>query len=145
MNATKVFGSTLPYLSTAVKLFVSLEWMIREEGPFTSTQVTISSFPPTSPQEIPKISRPNADAFRPERWQNPLKAHRDGRFTAFGAGGRMCLGKQLALDTVFSTLVVLIKTFPGLRLPDDEDETIGNERQHLALVLSCAEGCRVTV
>jgi cytochrome P450 len=88
----------------------------------------------------------DADNFRPERWETGELADVGWAYFPFNGGPRQCLGEDFALMEVSYTVVRLLQTFPVIRLPAGEPvEPVGTERQKLTLVLSSADGCRVTV
>lgn len=89
---------------------------------------------------------PDADDFRPERWETGELADIGWGYFPFNGGPRQCLGEDFALMEVSYTIVRLLQTFKTIRLPEGERvEPVGTERQKLTLVLSSADGCRVTV
>ncbi|KAK3297985.1 cytochrome P450 [Chaetomium fimeti] len=92
------------------------------------------------------IFGPDADDFRPERWETGELDKIGWGFFPFIGGPRQCLGEDFALMEVSYTVVRLLQTFPIIKLPKGEViEPVGTERQKLTLVLSSADGCRVTV
>lgn len=92
------------------------------------------------------IYGPDADDFRPERWETGELANIGWAYFPFNGGPRQCLGEDFALMEVSYTIVRILKTFPVIKLPVGEHiEPVGTERQRLTLVLSSADGCRVTV
>lgn len=91
------------------------------------------------------IYGPDADAFRPERWEGPELANIGWAYFPFNGGPRQCLGEDFALMEVFYTIVRLLKIL-WIALPaNDRNDPVGSERQRLTLVLSSADGCRVFV
>lgn len=89
---------------------------------------------------------PDAEEFRPERWETGEMDDIGWAFFPFIGGPRQCLGEDFALMEVSYTVVRLLQTFPTIKLPEGEViEPVGTERQKLTLVLSSANGCRVTV
>ena len=94
------------------------------------------------------IYGPDADDFRPERWEEHENADHFGwAYFPFSGGPRACLGQDFALMEISCTIIKLLQVFPSLELPEDEDgeEKPGKERQRLTLVLSPADGCRVRI
>ena len=92
------------------------------------------------------IFGPDADDFRPERWETGELADVGWAYFPFNGGPRRCLGEDFALMEVSYTVVRLLQHFPVVELPKAEPvEPVGTERQKLTLVLSSADGCRVTV
>ncbi|OKL56426.1 hypothetical protein UA08_08098 [Talaromyces atroroseus] len=91
------------------------------------------------------IYGPDADSFRPERWEGQELAGIGWAYFPFNGGPRQCLGEDFAMMEVSYTIVRLLKssiiTLPAM----EKNEPIGSERQLLTLVLSSADGCRVTV
>lgn len=89
---------------------------------------------------------PDADDFRPQRWETGELDNIDWAYFPFNGGPRQCLGEDFALMEVSYTIVHLLQIFPILELPlGDPVEAPGTERQKLTLVLSAADGCRVAV
>ena len=91
------------------------------------------------------IFGPDADDFRPERWEEQDSSNPYGwAYFPFNGGPRACLGQDFALMEVSYTIVRLLQDFTTIRLPSGEkNEPVGTERQRLTLVLSSADGCRV--
>lgn len=88
----------------------------------------------------------DAEDFRPERWETGELENIGWGYFPFIGGPRRCLGESFALTEICYVVVRLLQTFPVFSLPlGDEQEPIGTERQRLTLVLSSADGCRVTV
>jgi cytochrome P450 len=88
----------------------------------------------------------DADDFRPERWETGELDNVGWAYFPFIGGPRQCLGEDFALMEVSYTAVRLLQTFDTINLPEGEvAEPVGTERQKLTLVLSSADGCRVTV
>ena len=92
------------------------------------------------------IFGPDADDFRSERWETGELDNVGWAYFPFIGGPRQCLGEDFALMEVSYTVVRLLQTFEMIKLPEGEAvEPVGTERQKLTLVLSSADGCRVTV
>ena len=91
------------------------------------------------------IFGPDADAFRPERWEEQESLNPYGwAYFPFNGGPRACLGQDFALMEVSYTIVRLLQEFQTIRLPNwEKNEPVGTEMQRLTLVLSSADGCRV--
>jgi cytochrome P450 len=93
---------------------------------------------------VKSIYGPDADQFRPDRWQGSELAKIGRAYFPFYGGPRQCLGVDFALMEVSYTIVRLLQAFPSITLPEEsKGETMGRERQRLTLVLSCADGCKV--
>lgn len=89
---------------------------------------------------------PDAEAFRPERWETNELDNVGFAYYPFNGGPRLCLGQDFAMMEVAYTVVRLLQAFPDVRMPSGEDiEPVGTERQRLTLVLSSGDGCRVEV
>lgn len=89
---------------------------------------------------------PDAENFRPERWEGGELADIGWGFSSFSGGPRQCLGQDFALMEVSYTVVRLLQKFSAIELPEGEAvEPLGSERHTLTLVLSSADGCRVNV
>lgn len=84
--------------------------------------------------------------FRPERWETGELDDIGWGYFPFNGGPRQCLGEDFALMEISYTIIRLLQTFPVIVLPEGEKiEPVGTERQTLTLVLSSADGCRVTI
>ena len=105
---------------------------------------------------------PDAASFRPERWEGNELSEIKWAYVPFNGGPRMCLGSRLhkrhstmvqadirALEDFGLMLASygiarVIQEFPDIKLPPGEPwEDLGTERQHLTIVLSNADGCKV--
>lgn len=92
------------------------------------------------------IYGPDADDFRPQRWETGELDKIGWAYFPFNGGPRKCLGEDFALMEISYTIVRLLQTFPAIEMPAGERiEAVGTERQKLTLVLSAADGCRVVV
>jgi cytochrome P450 len=92
------------------------------------------------------IYGPDADIFRPERWETGEMKDIGWAYFPFNGGPRQCLGEDFALMEVYYTVVRLLQAFPTIELPEGESvEPVGTERQRLTLVLSSVDGCRAAV
>lgn len=90
------------------------------------------------------IYGPDADDFRPERWEGRELANIGWAYFPFNGGPRQCLGEDFALMEVSYTIVRLLQAASSITLPPGEKfEPVGGEKQRLTLVLSSADGCRV--
>ncbi|OAP59055.1 hypothetical protein AYL99_06353 [Fonsecaea erecta] len=90
------------------------------------------------------IYGPDADEFRPERWEGDELPKIGWAYYPFGGGPRQCLGEDFARTEVSYTIVRLLQACSSFELPDGEvNERIGQEKQRLTLVLSSVDGCRV--
>ncbi|DAA74994.1 TPA_exp: Cytochrome P450 [Trichophyton benhamiae CBS 112371] len=93
------------------------------------------------------IYGPDADCFRPERWENDALKDVGYGYLPFNGGPRICLGQEFALLEVGYTVVRLLQTFETI----EEAETkvpgapLGEEKQTLTLVVSSGEGCWVSM
>lgn len=95
---------------------------------------------------VKSIYGPDADQFRPERWQGSEMSKIGWAYSPFHGGPRQCLGEDFALMEVSYTVVRMLQAIPSITLPEVAmNETMGGERQRLTLVLSCADGCRVKI
>ena len=89
---------------------------------------------------------PDADAFRPERWETGELANIGWGYTPFNGGPRTCLGQDFVLIEIAYTVVRLLKACAVIALPAGEkNEPPGTEEQLLTLVLSSRDGCRVQI
>lgn len=90
-----------------------------------------------------------ADAlfFRPERWEDGTLLRDIGYgYLPFNGGPRVCLGQDFALLEAAYTVARLVQKFPYISVPEgDLDVEVGKEKQILTLVVSCGDGCRVSM
>jgi cytochrome P450 len=87
---------------------------------------------------------PDANEFRPERWETGELTNIGWAYFPFNGGPRTCLGQDFAMMEVSYTLIRLLQEFPIITLPANEkNEPIGVEKQLLTLVLSSDDGCKV--
>ncbi|KAI1272030.1 cytochrome P450 [Xylaria sp. FL0933] len=89
----------------------------------------------------------DAEKFRPERWEgDELKHIHSYAYLPFNGGPRICLGQEFALLEASYTVARLIQIFPKIMAsPTERLVDAGDEKQQLTLVVSCAEGCVVTM
>ena len=93
---------------------------------------------------VKSIYGPDADVFRPERWEGGELAKIGWAYFPFNGGPRQCLGEDFALMEVSYTVVRLLQACHTIALPGGEaNGPVGTEKQRLTLTLSCADGCRV--
>ncbi|KAI9851875.1 MAG: hypothetical protein M1824_002456 [Vezdaea acicularis] len=88
---------------------------------------------------------PDADAFRPERWDALAGVPGLSKsYIPFNAGPRVCLGQELAVLEASYTLARLLMEFKSVKWPEGvQVPKVGEERQALALVMSAKDGCKV--
>lgn len=90
-----------------------------------------------------KIWGPDARQFKPERWLNPddgsLRRESAGKWPAFHAGPRTCLGQNLATLEALVALSMLLRRYKFTMLPG-QNITYG-----LSLTLPMKEGFKVLV
>ncbi|MCJ1250009.1 hypothetical protein MMC30_007235 [Trapelia coarctata] len=102
------------------------------------------------------IYGPNADDFRPERWEEESLASNRAlkwAYLPFNGGPRVCLGiasfaspEEFALLEAAYAVARIVQKFPQIGLPDDEVVVkTGMEEQLVTLVLYCPDGCRVKI
>ncbi|KAL8731009.1 MAG: hypothetical protein Q9166_003660 [cf. Caloplaca sp. 2 TL-2023] len=85
---------------------------------------------------------PDAESYRPERWETGELDNIGWGFMPFHGGPRLCLGKDFALMEASCVIVKILQTFPNLRLPDNHPvEPTGQETQTLGILITSAEGC----
>ncbi|KAI8625465.1 cytochrome P450 [Xylariaceae sp. FL1651] len=89
----------------------------------------------------------DAEEFRPERWEgDELKNIHNYAYLPFNGGPRICLGQEFALLEASYTVARMLQIFPKIEVPSTEAPVeIGHERQNLTLVVSCADGCVVSL
>lgn len=93
---------------------------------------------------------PDANEFRPERWENGALKDIGWGYLPFNGGPRICLGQEFALLEAKYTLIRLLQTYQVIepvegKFSNLNDVQVGNEKQVLTLVVSCGEGCWVKV
>ena len=82
------------------------------------------------------IFGPDADEFRPERWEGDELSRIGWAYFPFSGGPRQCLGEDFALTEVSYTVVRLLQASSLIALPAGENvEPVGQEKQRLTLVL----------
>ena len=87
---------------------------------------------------------PDANTFRPERWEGDELANIGWGFMPFHGGPRQCLGKDFAMMEASCAIVRILQTFLNIRLPPGySTEPPGMERQIVTIVVSSADGCKV--
>ena len=92
------------------------------------------------------IFGPDADEFRPERWEGGGLSGIGWAYFPFSGGPRQCIGEDFALMEVSYTIIRLLQASTLIALPiGEETEPVGAEKQRLTLVLSSADGCRVQI
>jgi cytochrome P450 len=87
------------------------------------------------------IFGPDADEFRPERWEhnNPGGALKPGwGFLPFNGGPRVCIGQQYALTEAGYTIVRMMQTFKEIENRDPAPWT-----EHISVTLSSQNGAKV--
>ncbi|PIA90905.1 Cytochrome P450 52A11 [Cercospora beticola] len=86
----------------------------------------------------------DALCFRPERWEGPELANIKWAYLPFNGGPRVCLGKDFGLMLASYVIARVVQAVLMIELPPGEVvEPIGTEKQHLTLILSNADGCKV--
>jgi cytochrome P450 len=92
------------------------------------------------------IYGPDADLFRPERWENDALKDVGWGYLPFNGGPRVCLGQDFALLEAGYTVARLIQCFTTIEMVEglEQDHVpVGEEKQTLTLVVASAEGCWV--
>lgn len=94
------------------------------------------------------IYGPDADTFRPERWEDPSLLTRVGNwgYLPFNGGPRVCLGQEFALLEVKYTITRILQVFETIEMVEGHgwnDCPVGREKQVLTLVVSSGDGCWV--
>ena len=94
------------------------------------------------------IYGPDAKLFRPERWEDGKLDHviKGWGWMGFHGGPRTCLGKDFTLTEASHAIVAILRNFPGIKLPEDEEVVgTGEETQTLGVVVVSREGSRVVL
>lgn len=90
------------------------------------------------------IYGPDADEFRPERWENNALKNVGWGYLPFNGGPRVCLGQDFALLEAEFTIVRLLQTFETVETTEKSFNCpLGQEKQVLTLVVSSGDGCWV--
>ncbi|KAK4164196.1 cytochrome P450 [Cladorrhinum sp. PSN259] len=84
------------------------------------------------------IYGPDADEFRPERWESDLRT--GWTYIPFSGGPRICLGQQFALTQISLTLYRFFQTFKSIEARDS-----GPLLAQTNLTISFPYGCKVSV
>ncbi|KAI1266568.1 cytochrome P450 [Xylariaceae sp. FL1019] len=87
----------------------------------------------------PKIWGPDADEFRPSRWENDSSPP-PFTFMPFGAGPRQCLAQQKATMETSYILARLLQDFSAIRSKDEKPY-----QAQIALTAKSAHGCLVSL
>jgi len=95
-------------------------------------------------QRLPKYWGPDANEFRPQRWEEEdLYYKKDSYvFVPFQRGPRMCLGKDMALEEATTVIVSLLQNSIRLRLVPGQKITY---RKYLPVILSSLNGMVMNV
>lgn len=89
---------------------------------------------------------PDAEKFRPERWETGELGLLGWKDFPFSDGVRKSSSVEFAIMEVSYTIVRLLQTFPVIELPEAEvNEPVGTEKQKLTLFLSPTDGCKVSI
>jgi cytochrome P450 len=103
---------------------------------------------------------PDAEEFRPERWETGELDNIGFGYLQFHGGPRICLGSKFvfleyipnsyafsedfALMEASYALVRVLQEFPNIQLaPEIVPVKTGQEKQEVTIVVSSAEGCKV--
>jgi cytochrome P450 len=87
------------------------------------------------------IYGPDADEFRPERWEDDALDNVGWGYLPFNGGPRVCLGQEFAMLEAKYTVVRLLQTFEHIEAgAEGFGRAVGEERQVLTLVVSSADG-----
>jgi cytochrome P450 len=91
------------------------------------------------------IYGPDAETFRPERWEDPTLPSRAGGwgYLPFNGGPRVCLGQEFALLEAGYTIVRILQVFESIQMVGADWPVVGQEKQVLTLVVSSSDGCCV--
>ncbi|KAJ5205297.1 Cytochrome P450 [Penicillium cf. griseofulvum] len=84
-----------------------------------------------------EIYAPDADEFRPERWENLRPSW---AYLPFNGGPRICIGQQFALTEAGYTIVRIMQQFGAIENRDPNPWT-----ENLGLTLSSANGTKVAL
>lgn len=83
------------------------------------------------------IYGPDAEEFKPERWENLRPGW---GYLPFNGGPRICVGQQFALTEAGYTIVRLMQTFDSIEARDDRPWNEG-----LQLTMSVGNGVKVAL
>ncbi|KAK5106304.1 hypothetical protein LTS08_000422 [Lithohypha guttulata] len=88
----------------------------------------------------------DAEDFRPERWLTDELVNIGSAYVPFHSGPRICLGKDFAFTESSYAIARFVQAYPNLRLPEGTKVVpVGQEPQNLTIVVSSAEGCKVSL
>lgn len=87
----------------------------------------------------PEFFGPDADAFRPERWEHLRPGW---EFLPFNGGPRICPGQKFALTEASYTIARLLHAFAGIENLDASDGW--REQLTLSLTLNNGVQCKLT-
>lgn len=99
---------------------------------------TVASYSVFAMHRRKDIYGPDADEFRPERWES-LRV--GWEYLPFNGGPRICVGQQYALTEASYVTVRLAQEFKTLRSTDPSDVW----QEQIALTLCSGNGCRVAL
>jgi len=92
-------------------------------------------------QRLPRYWGPDADKFRPQRWEEDTK--RDPYiFVPFQRGPRTCLGKDMAYEEVLTVIVTLLQNSIRLRLMPGQKFA---HRSFLPIIFSSVNGMHMKI
>jgi cytochrome P450 len=97
---------------------------------------------PWSQGRSEKVWGPDAKEFKPERWITPdgsLRRESPGKWPAFHAGPRVCLGQNLATLESLVAMIFIVRRYKMQLLPDQ------NITYQVSLTLPMKEGMKVFV
>jgi cytochrome P450 len=84
-----------------------------------------------------EIYAPDADEFRPERWENLRPGW---AYLPFNGGPRICIGQQFALTEAGYTIVRIMQQFGAI-----ENRDPNPWKENLGLTLSSGNGTKVAL
>lgn len=97
---------------------------------------TVIAYGPIIMQRRKDIVGPDADEFKPERWDT--WAPKSWQYIPFNGGPRICIGQQFALTEMGYSLVRLFQAFDEVHYMDSEPQ-----RMRAEITVSAAGGVKV--
>lgn len=115
-------------LQESMRLLPPMTWMPREAtaptqlGPYAIPAGSVVMCSPFVTQRQPDIY-PQPDQFRPHRWQEAKPSAYE--YLAFGAGARMCPGRDLATLEMMTVLAMILQRYQLVPVPHKAIDRVG--------------------
>lgn len=109
------------------------------DKPIFVTKGTTCAYSVYTMHRNPDTWGPDADKFRPERWETPNSGVHSWDYLPFNGGPRICLGQQFALTEASYVIVRLLQSFSDIEA-DAAMLTPEEPEEYTSLTLSPAKG-----